>query len=294
MVELLRSRGETTAIETLLEPYIGAEVLFARQPGNAGDCLIAAGTFQLFDRLGLSWRSVPISVSPDRTAGRVIFLSGGGNLAHDYPHIRDFIARHHRSAQEIVLLPHTVAGNEALLAELGRNVLLIARETRSFHHLLRHAPGARAALSHDLALDLDLERLRRAVGRIELVNRRDMRGVAGHLKRRIRLGVPAPGPVLNAFRTDSESRGAPLAEGNFDVSQLFAATGPAWLHNVVARRFLGILARHREIRTDRLHVCIGALLLGKSVVFHDNSYGKNRAVYEHSLKGRFPALDWRG
>lgn len=49
-----------------------------------------------------------------------------------------------------------------------------------------------------------------------------------------------------------------------------------------------------EIRTNRLHVGIVGALLGKRVVLHDNSYGKNRAVWEHSLAGRFPDVEWRG
>jgi exopolysaccharide biosynthesis predicted pyruvyltransferase EpsI len=44
------------------------------------------------------------------------------------------------------------------------------------------------------------------------------------------------------------------------------------------------------VATDRLHVGIGAALLGKTCRLHDNSYGKNRAVYDHSIRNHFPAV----
>lgn len=45
------------------------------------------------------------------------------------------------------------------------------------------------------------------------------------------------------------------------------------------------------VETDRLHVAIAASLLGKRVRIQNNSYGKNRAVYEFRLRDRFPNLE---
>jgi exopolysaccharide biosynthesis predicted pyruvyltransferase EpsI len=44
-----------------------------------------------------------------------------------------------------------------------------------------------------------------------------------------------------------------------------------------------VLDRATAIRTNRLHVGIGAALLGKQVELSDNSYGKIKAVYAASL-----------
>ncbi len=63
---------------------------------------------------------------------------------------------------------------------------------------------------------------------------------------------------------------------------------------MAARDFLAIADRYDEIRTDRLHVAIAGALLGKRVLLHDNSYGKNRAVWEHSVAGRFATVEWCG
>lgn len=47
------------------------------------------------------------------------------------------------------------------------------------------------------------------------------------------------------------------------------------------------------MRTDRLHVAIAGALLGKSVELHANSYFKNRAVYQFSLRS-FPSVRFVG
>jgi exopolysaccharide biosynthesis predicted pyruvyltransferase EpsI len=54
--------------------------------------------------------------------------------------------------------------------------------------------------------------------------------------------------------------------------------------------FLATLAGYSEIHTDRLHVAIGASLLSIPVFLSDTIHGKNHAVYEASLKHRFPTL----
>lgn len=49
--------------------------------------------------------------------------------------------------------------------------------------------------------------------------------------------------------------------------------------------FLQVIDRARIVETNRLHVGIGAALMGKEVILHDNSYGKLGAVFEASLRG---------
>ena len=44
------------------------------------------------------------------------------------------------------------------------------------------------------------------------------------------------------------------------------------------------LGAYKTIYTTRLHAAILGVLLGKKVVFMDNSYGKNRGFYETWFK----------
>jgi hypothetical protein len=275
----------------------GGEVLFAVNRGNAGDSLISAATFQLFRKVGLRPRLLDHLYRGPRTEGAVVLCCGGGNLVRFYGDARRFIAAHHARARRLVLLPHTIEGNEDLLGELGPNVDLIARERRSFEHIRASAPGARHHLMHDIALGLDLEELRQ--GPLRLFAAPPSFRLGARLARRgwQRLGKPrAPaGRVLNAFRTDSEATAMDLPAGNFDLSALYDGwVVPEGFARFAARDFLAIAERYDEIRTNRLHVGIAGALLGKRVVLHDNSYGKNRTVWEHSLAGRFPDIEWRG
>jgi exopolysaccharide biosynthesis predicted pyruvyltransferase EpsI len=274
------------------------KILFAVNNGNAGDSLIAAGTFQALHKAGLRWSLLDYRYQGQRTAGAVVLYSGGGNLVRYYGGARHFLAAHHRRARRLILLPHTIEGNEDLLGELGANVDLIAREQRSFDHIRAHAPRARHHLMHDVALGLDLDELRRGPLRLFAALPPSARA-AGRLAlggwQRLREPRPPAGRILNAFRTDKESNGREQPADNFDLSRIYSSWGaPEGFARLAARDFFAIAERYDEIRTDRLHVGIAGALLGKRVLLHDNSYGKNRAVWEHSLAGRFPNVEWCG
>ena len=57
--------------------------------------------------------------------------------------------------------------------------------------------------------------------------------------------------------------------------------------------FLMALKSAHSIVTDRLHVGIGAALLGVPCELIDNSYGKNREIYDFSLANRFHNITFR-
>ena len=106
-------------------------------------------------------------------------------------------------------------------------------------------------------------------------------------------GTPR-GPILNAFRTDREQVDIQLPVDNVDISQIFSfGTHSSFAAMLAARAFIAFIDRYDEVRTNRLHVGIGAALLGKEVKFYPNSYYKNKAVYDFSLKD-FPNIRWMG
>jgi len=83
--------------------------------------------------------------------------------------------------------------------------------------------------------------------------------------------------VLNAFRLDKESILHTLPESNNDLSYNGYTTKPL-------NELIDVLQKYEQINTDRLHIAIGATLLGKQVRLFPNSYYKNRAVFDYSLK----------
>lgn len=90
--------------------------------------------------------------------------------------------------------------------------------------------------------------------------------------------------ILNAFRSDCESKFKFVPEPNSDISYNGYATKPL-------NEFLNTISQFEQINTDRLHVAITAVLLGKKVNLYPNSYFKNKAVFEYSLS-RFPNINF--
>lgn len=258
--------------------------LYIPNPGNAGDALIAAATWQLFDALALPVR---IGRRQDIREGDVVLLGGGGNLVPLYSDMARILeACLTIGVRETVLLPHTVRGHEALLGRLDERFHLYCRDAPSVVHVRQAAPRARAYQAPDLALGLSPSALLA----------RQPRGVAQRIKALLhwawihRLGRqlrwhagsaalhPDAQGLLTVWRSDEEAR---TARGmvHHDLSTLYRSDFLDRLEvECVAGRFLSVIARAKEVRTDRLHVAIGAQLMGRRAILKDNVYGKNFAV----------------
>lgn len=296
-------------ISEFLEQFRGQTVHVFINTGNAGDSLIGAGTFQLLDRAGI--RVIEPMANGFDARGKTIFYGGGGNLVGDSTDSYRVISRAHREAKRLVILPHTIRRVDSLLDEFGANVTVIARERTTFAYVSERKRNYEALLAHDLALSLDVRVLQRkklglvpfwmpawyAVNKVS--GRRAVPRIRGmwrsFWRRDLASAVPGSpsGGALDAFRIDGESAGNPLPEGNIDLSEVFAlGTIPRAMGEMAAQRFVNAIDQFDTIRTDRLHVGIGAALLGKRVELHANNYYKIRAVYDFSMRERFPNVIW--
>ena len=151
-------------------------------------------------------------------------------------------------------------------------MILFARERRSFRHLTRHMRyPENARIDHDLAF---------AIGptTIHSLIKNNSKITSG---------------CLHAFRTDEEGRGTEIPKGNRDLS----------LENIIPKfpentqSLAGIVETSRAIfkaiepfstvKTNRLHIAIASALLGKKTIMKKNSYFKNRAIYQYSIKQNF-------
>jgi exopolysaccharide biosynthesis predicted pyruvyltransferase EpsI len=299
----------------LLELSGKGRIWYRPNPGNAGDSLIASATWARFSKLGLRVSEIPHGGFD--ASGRIVLYGGGGNLNPRYGEASEFIRAFHGSAETFVLLPHSVEGREDLLAELGPNVALFCREETTLRHCQRHAPRARTILSHDLALGNDSEnqtlpsrrtwtKLAVLAGWNKLLRRGDKgplpralvriaKFLRGHPAFRPRQPARRAAPELDAFRSDEESLGARLPEGNLDLSALLSLRSDLRIaHEASAALLVGSLRGYRKVRTDRLHVCIAAATLGLEVEFHPASGFKCEAIWTHSIRGRFPNVRWIG
>ena len=291
-------------------------ILYIPNPGNAGDALIAHATRQMFDRLDLDYEWVNDYRSFD-PSGRVVIYGGGGNLVPLYAVASGALRWADGRARRLILLPHTVSGHEELLAALGPATDLVCRERVSYDHVRGTVRRASCYLADDLALSIDAGAtlasppaplpalplyLRRALYRLRLSPSR-RRYVASPRKLRqsdrmfearkaVLVQGAAPGG-LNAFRTDGEQTGIPIPIDNLDLSKLFYyGTRNADVCHTTALHLLRYLDTFDEVHTNRLHLAIGSAVLGKRVLIQSNSYFKNRAVYEYSMRDRFPDVEW--
>lgn len=290
------------------------EALFLPNPGNGGDSFIAAATLQVLRRLGVRHRFVGSREVPSLDGkGRVVLLGGGGNLVPYYSDVRRRLALVHGTARRVVLLPHTIAGNEDLLGALGGNVDLVARDVPSYEHARRHAAGARVWLAHDMTLYASVPELlrrgreserpvpllrelaREAVSARHVIRGR-LRAAALRLRRP---GFPPTGTergsALRCFRQDAEARTRRTPRGNADLSALFG-WGAASEAAVEAATYhlLRALEPYEEVHTDRLHVALARAAMGKRVHLYPTNTPKVEAVYRHSIRGRFPGVIWMG
>ena len=290
-------------------------ILYVPNPGNAGDALIAHATRQVFDRLGLRyvWVNDIRSVDP---RGRVVVYGGGGNLVPLYNTASRTLRWADAGARRVILLPHTVSGHEELLSELSRRTDVICRERVSYEHVRESVRSARCHLADDLALSADVEatlatpsmpmsaiRLygTRLLCRLTASSLRKSVASPRRLRRSERLfrsrqaetGSGGSPKFLHAFRTDAEQTATSVPDDNLDLSRIMAfGTWDANACHTGAQHVLRFLNLYDEVRTNRLHLAIGAALIGKRVKFYPNSYFKNRAVYEFSLRDRFPRVEW--
>ncbi len=268
---------------------------YLANPGNAGDAMIAHATYQMFERLGIDYRL--IKRKGFDAEGKTVIFGGGGSLIGDPNPASEFVARHHERARKFIVLPHTSQGHTDTLSSMGSNVELFARELETYDHLNKHAPNAKVMIADDLAFGIDVECLLEAGAgpihwdfNLKRIARRHCMRMAEALRRNIS-GVD----TIHCFRTDREQTEQLGSKWNADLSKLLkcgvstpaAAARSSWM-------VFDMLSRYREIHTNRLHLAIAGALLGKEVKFHSNSYFKCGAVYEYSMRERFPKVEWMG
>jgi len=240
-------------LKQFLEKYRGASVDFYRFPGNYGDSLIWHGTKILLNTLDISENYVEIS-SPKNND--ILFIDGGGNFVDYYSDVRDFLIKKPNLYKEIVILPHTIFGDNQIdvLNGLSGNITVFCREEVSYNFLKESFTNGNVYLWHDCAFYNEFQKTQDGKGK------------------------------LNAFRRDRESAISDVPELNQDLSYNGYATKP--LDELII-----CLKGYEEINTDRLHIAICATLLGKKVNLFPNSYYKNKAVFDYSLR-KFPNVSF--
>lgn len=261
--------GNEALEEYLIANLTEAKLCYYPNPGNAGDALIWYGTVCLLKKLGINYTPYHQGINLERSTIDVIMYGGGGNLVPYYRDCSNFLKEYIHTYKSLIVLPQSIQGHHALIESLSPNVTLFCREQMSYDYCKSIMPFPEKALfASDLAFYAD---------------------VTSFIEEKKESNNPPK--VLYAFRTDQEVNDSrkliPLPKANQDISlRCGSITEKSSFESnyAVVKRFLNTINAYDVVWTDRLHVGIGAFLLGKEVHLFDNSYGKNRAVYESSIQ----------
>ncbi len=249
--------------ETIRARAVGKKIVFIPNPGNYGDALIREGAKRFLHDYGIQHFELTLAYGNSRFASlapylarqaRHLFLyNGNGGFSGNYSTAAANCRTISRFTRNLVLLPSTFGFEPA-----GIRGTLFCRDR---YESQRNCP--RATFCHDMALYL--------YARGE--------DYGSEVAPTAREGF--------FFRTDPESSGRNLLRpDNVDLSE----EGD---HMTPVNRFMRHLARYETINTDRLHVGIGGLILGRKVNLFSSDYFKIGAICKSSLS-HDPNLNFMG
>lgn len=279
-------------IEDYLTQFIGEKIIYVPNPGNAGDALIACATYQLLNKLNIEYKTGEVSKT---YPGSIVLYGGGGNLVKPYLNAINFIKNNHKIVEKLTVLPHTIRDYGEVLSTLGSNVDIICREIPSYEYCAKYISNTNNLyLANDMAFSVSVEQ----VFREKALLLYDRSTAIKNLKRKVReiiyriKNIPTVG-TLNSYRLDVEKTKVRIPFNNIDVSQSHALDemNEQLILDCVASMF-SFITKYDVINTNRLHVAISGLILGKKVNFYDNSYGKNHSVYLNSIKDNYKNINW--
>lgn len=270
-------------IKSLLLDWLGDghEVIFYPNPGNAGDCLIASATWQLFDEIKLN----PITLNPrDFKPNSKVILGGGGNLVPQYHATERGLMRCLEvGVNQCLLLPSTIRGHEELLGKLDSRFTIVCRDMESFKHVSQYTVGVKAFLAPDIAFNLKvpllLKRSKSIVHKFKLIFDKDWSKWRVVWRRALVYQRNRIADRLLIFRCDVEAKYPPSSNKLADLNEHFMTRcmGRASCDQVSSDIFR-LLMDAKAVSTDRLHIAIPSLLLKRPLKVRDNNYGKLSAV----------------
>jgi len=259
--------------------------------GNSGDVLIWLGTERLFEDLG-----IPRTVDP-RKADIILIPGGNQTMWQENVDVWNEVLTKYPD-KDLAAGPITVqlgvtSWQDDVKRSSARITAIFARDPNSYASLQACGLGAsvRIGLSHDPALYLrDSEWIRDHKGAatdefVLAAFRNDFEGArkpGGRLRKWMRPFVPRGLRRVDRIWRDASRR------KKFLQAALHARSGLPLKRCDVSKYPLEycmeIVRSAAEVHTDRLHVMLLAVMLGKPTVAYSTTYGKLEAVYAHSLK----------
>ncbi|HEU4799003.1 MAG TPA: polysaccharide pyruvyl transferase family protein [Gemmatimonadales bacterium] len=214
-----------------------------------------------------------------------IFVHGGGNFGDLWVAHQDFRERviEQFPDRRIVQFPQSIhyrsperADVTARIIGRHRSFVLLVRDEESKHYAEQHF-DCEVRLCPDMAFCIGTLQPEAAEFPVLAMLRADQESALDGSSRSAHLDIPVEDWISESRMSVrmSKALGAASALAAGNLSELRLARLDAAAHNRV-RRGTRQLSRGRAIVTDRLHVHICSLLLGRPHAVLDNSYGKVR------------------
>lgn len=269
------------ALEEAKNTY--TKIYFRPNSGNAGDSLINVGFYSVADTLGLDYEEIHDDF-PYETLGKkdLVILSGGGNIVPYWNGGSDLIRQLTQYAFPLMLMPQSIEGREDVLRLLRKQDMLFLREKYSLNYALSLKLMCSLSIDDDLAFSANLGMLRNQ-GRVsEILKSGKVRKISYILYHFLRSRFSKK---LIALRTDRESKISDRRKKKInDISRVAKlGTRDRSLNILSSYWFVKILSWYDVVETDRLHVFVGCVLVGRKVILHENAYHKIKGVYEYSI-----------
>ena len=293
---------QTIDIEGLEQELRGlGEFYYWQNDGNLGDYVIAAATMQLFRRAGLVWHPYDPDNPPPEEEYSLVY-GGGGRFV---PYWRGIELRlNHLTRSEVrrcIILPHSIFGVDSFVKSLDERHVVFCRELQSLNYCRSLNQRSQFVLAHDIGISLCLEQVKvhtplrkprpddgEEVAKLYKL----LTGYAGRIAHARVHYATVKSPVSRrslAFflRQDGEKSIAEYSPLAYDLSALWSGSCNETSYNSSLLTLMAELVAYPDVVvTDRLHVAIMAMHVGREVYMLDNDYGKLSGVYEVSLKDR--------
>lgn len=288
-------------IETQLIPLIDNNYYLLDLPyySNIGDTLIWQGELDFLKSIEykcLGMFSLDSFQYPTIDNNAIIIFQGGGNFGDLWPTCHEFrmnVVRHYPN-NKFIFFPQTIWFKDQIklkecLEELSyHNVHICVRDKKSFELLAGYFNGKKYLLP-DMAFCIDISKFKtRAPHKPALfLKRNDVEFLSTSSLNDVIQGIPEYDvsdwptmkqgniPTFILYVLKKYLRRVPLL---LDFYSLYL------YRPYLIRAGVNLITMYDEIYTTRLHGAILSVLLGKRIVFFDNSYGKNSGFFQAWLK----------
>lgn len=259
--------------------------------GNLGDFLISSSEFRIFEEIGAKYKLITSKNKNNIISNRFNLVYGGGGgwvryykKDYQYP-IKDYFKN--RNLNRCIVLPSSFYDCDDVVTSFDNRFLVFCRDYRSFEYCKRLNSTAKFVFYDDLAFRLDAKCFLKS----DYFLTKKEGSIAWSFDKVLKYIHSNTGKEASFIREDAEKSIEPL-KGNFDISAYFYRHGENISRedsDSAAELLLNTVNRYDVIHTNRLHVAIASILLGKKVNIYDNSYGKisavmNRYVSTHDNK----------